>query len=134
MAREIQELVRNPRTVELLSMLDGNVYSFKDDGASVTGDGVFPNGMRQQLLRNLQKQQADGSPVYVTLKKIAPLYDGDPVSRAAVFNDTLKAKLEENKAKRTAKLDYAAKRGLEEAEQIAKTMKRATPKTEAPLV
>lgn len=53
-------LAKTPRKVDLITVRDGHVKSFIDDGASITPDGAFPHGLRQNLLFALGKVHAQG--------------------------------------------------------------------------
>ena len=110
----IHSLVKNPRSVRLINVLDGSTQDVKDDGAAVTSDGVFPNGARQLLIRLLSKtsvgyagKSAGAKPqrVFILAKPIDALYQGDPVAYEPVLDAEWQKRIDANVVERKAKLD-----------------------------
>jgi len=92
----VTELGRNPRIIQLKSTVDGNIYDFKDDGASIIGSDANP--YRQQLRDNLLKMnpRVKNIPVYVipngaSFDRVSGDFDdrdkGDPLLRARKESD-----------------------------------------------
>lgn len=110
----INALVKNPRVVRLINVLDGSTQDVKDDGAAVTSDGVFPNGARQLLIRMLSKTSvgyagksggAKSQRVYILAKPAEALYPGDPVAHSPVLDAEWQKRIDANVTERKAKLD-----------------------------
>ena len=124
----LQKLVKNPRRVKLINLLDGNITEEKDDGAAVTSDGVFPSGRRQALLGKLAKQSRGyhndkllpKQRVYILAEKVPSLYPGDPVAAAPVMNAEWQKVLDANLALRAKKLNNFVAAIVGDVKAIAK--------------
>jgi hypothetical protein len=112
-------LAQQPRIVSLVSITDGNVYDFKDDGVEGT-PGSFgdtrPKQARQIIIAALNKKLKDGTPVYYAGRRrpgkqpgefefspdeIRPAFAGDPLVELARPLDTNAIKtIKVNMAKR----------------------------------
>lgn len=98
----IAALVRDPRPLVLIRTWDATEHTFFDDGASVTNDGVFPNGRRQHLLNTLAKttkgpgKKGPEIPAFVLKEIPAAMYVGDPLPKGptyAAYADEIKARV-----------------------------------------
>lgn len=110
----IHALVKNPRTVRLINVLDGSTQDVKDDGAAVTSDGTFPGSKRQFLIRLLSKtsygyagKSAGAKPqrVFILAKPAEALYQGDPVAYAPSLDAEWQKRIDANVVDRKARLD-----------------------------
>lgn len=98
----VAALVRDPRPITLIRTWDGTEHTFHDDGASVTNDGVFPNGRRQHLFNTLAKtskgpgKKGPEIPAFVLKEKPEAMYQGDPLPNGptfAAFADVIEARV-----------------------------------------
>lgn len=112
---DVRMLSKSPRKIDLVSMTDGNVYTFEDDGGSVVDGALLPNGKRQNLMRQLKKELPDGSPLYMARSPVSAVFTGDPIARVPVMTRADEKKLAENKAARDDTARIASERGKREA-------------------
>jgi hypothetical protein len=89
-------MAKDPRIVELICVSTGNRFALKDDGASLTSDGTFPNGHRQQIIRKATEQYKLGKrsgkgPVFNAwvVEKRLERASGDPKKDPAMLFKTL---------------------------------------------
>lgn len=125
----LQKLVKNPRRVKLVNMIDGTVHEARDDGAAVTSDGIFPCGMRQALLGKLAKfsrgyhndKSQEKQRVFILAERVAPMYAGDPVAATPVLNAEWQKVLDANLELRGKKLGSFVAAITGDVRSIAKT-------------
>jgi hypothetical protein len=90
------KLGQTPQKVELISVMTGMRIEVKDDGASLTSDGTFPNGKRAILLRKATEQvklgrRSGNGPkfnAWVSAKRLSRS-SGDPKKDPAMLLKTL---------------------------------------------